>query len=199
MRHTGRASAKLHPASLPGGPLDPQPLRVAKIPVSSRLFTIAIRSAARTWPSHHHAAPSSNENSVVRRHGLSGAVPRTTKPPAAPDDRSPLRPHRRRSIRRHQRPATARNGVQMSQSCGPNRMATSGSATANGCTRLGRRLELVTHQRARCAYATFTFTFDFTDVSRSQTSTAPSRLSAPRTARRIRFGSAPGPEAGERE
>jgi hypothetical protein len=93
---------------------------------------------------------------------------RTTKPPAAPDDRSPLRPHRRRSIRRHQRPATVRNGVQMSQSCGPNRMATSGSATANGCTRLGRRLELVTHQCARCAYATFTFTFDFTDFSRSQ-------------------------------
>ena len=93
---------------------------------------------------------------------------RTTKPPAAPDDRSPLRPHRRRSIRRHQRPATVRNGVQMSQSCGPNRMATSRSATANGCTRLGRRLELVTHHRARCAYATFTPTFDFTDFSRSQ-------------------------------
>jgi hypothetical protein len=28
---------------------------------------------------------------------------------------------------------------------------------------------------ARCAHATFTLTFDFTDVSRSQTSTAPSR------------------------
>ena len=108
MRHTGRASAKLHPASLPGGPLDPQPLRVAKIPVSSRLFTIAIRSAARTWPSHHHAAPSRNGTPSSEGMGFLVHSGRTTKPPAAPDDRSPLRPHRRRSIRRHQRPATVR-------------------------------------------------------------------------------------------
>src|SRR5271165_2865397 len=52
---------------------------------------------------------------------------------------------------------------------------------------------------ARCADATCTFTFDFTDVSRLRTSTAPSRLNAPRTACRIRFRSARGPEAGEQE
>ena len=52
---------------------------------------------------------------------------------------------------------------------------------------------------ARCADATCTFTFDFTDFSRLRTSTAPSRVNAPRTARRIRFRSAPGPEAGEQE
>jgi hypothetical protein len=52
---------------------------------------------------------------------------------------------------------------------------------------------------ARCADATCTFTVDFTDFSRLRTSTAPSRLNAPRTARRIRFRSAPGPEAGAQE
>jgi hypothetical protein len=52
---------------------------------------------------------------------------------------------------------------------------------------------------ARCADATCTFTFDFTDFSRLRTLTAASRLNAPRTARRIRFRSAPGPEAGEQQ
>jgi hypothetical protein len=52
---------------------------------------------------------------------------------------------------------------------------------------------------ARCADATCTFTVDFTDFSRLRTSTAPSRVNAARTARRIRFRSAPGAEAGEQE
>ncbi|HWN63740.1 MAG TPA: GNAT family N-acetyltransferase [Streptosporangiaceae bacterium] len=47
---------------------------------------------------------------------------------------------------------------------------------------------------ARCADATCTFTFDFTDFSRLRTSTAPSRVNAARTARRIKSRSAPGPE-----
>jgi hypothetical protein len=52
---------------------------------------------------------------------------------------------------------------------------------------------------ARCADATCTFTVEFTDVSRLRTSTAASRVNAPRTARRIRLRSAPGSEAGEQE
>ena len=50
----------------------------------------------------------------------------------------------------------------------------------------------------RCADATCTFTVDFTGVSRLRTSTAVSRVNAPRTARRIRFRSAPGPRLANR-
>jgi hypothetical protein len=67
---------------------------------------------------------------------------------------------------------------------------------------LSRRLLLI---NARCADATCTFTVDFTDFtdftdfSRLRTATVPSRVNAARTARRISFRRAPGPEAGEQE
>ena len=74
----------------------------------------------------------------------------------------------------------------------------SGPDASNGCTRLDRRLELVAHQCALRRRDLYVYR-RLTGFSRLRTPAAPSHVNAARTARRIRFRSAPGPEAGAQE
>jgi hypothetical protein len=120
------------------------------------------------------------------------------------------RPRRRSSQRRGHRPAAgpcSRGGAASRQIASPGGRPGPGAASARwlggaaasrGCARFDRRHRLVTHlcalrRRDLCVY------LRLTGFSRLRMSTAASPGERRRAARRIRFRSSPGPEAGEQE
>jgi hypothetical protein len=111
----------------------------------------------------------------------------------------PLRPHWRKSIRRYQRPATVRAGERTDEPI--LRTEPDGDQQVSDVKWLR-----ASWPEARACYSPTRVapTRPLRLPSTSPTSpitnfNCSSRLIAPRTARRIRFRSAPGPEAGERE